>query len=205
MPGRGDIAIFPDLSQAASVGSVTSHTPAAPAVDLTDVDVEIEHRPRRRRPSRSPSTDKARPLGPAGPGRRHCRPPLWGYQQATTLDPVVSGGWTVYPMGVARWRNDRGGDNGGCATAITALGDPGSDGSGAGCRRATSSGRCVGGAADVGAGATGRCPASPGEDCRPVAGDLADGGVRPVLRRGLDPDRCRSSALQGAARIITRN
>ncbi len=74
-----------------------------------------------------------------------------------------------------------------------------------GCRRAPSSGRCVGGAADVGAGATGRCPASLGEDCRPVAGDLADGGVRPVLRLGLDPDRCRSSALHGAARIITRN
>ena len=45
MPGRGDIAIFPDLSQAASVGSVTSHIPAAPAVDLTDVAVEIEHTP----------------------------------------------------------------------------------------------------------------------------------------------------------------
>lgn len=45
MPGRDDIAIFPDLSQAESVGSPTSHPAAAPAVDLTDVAVEIEHTP----------------------------------------------------------------------------------------------------------------------------------------------------------------
>ncbi len=93
MPGRGDIAIFPDLSQAASVGSVTSHTPAAPAVDLTDVAVEIEHRPRRRRPSRSPSTRQ-------GPSARASRTRKASLQAAAV---GVSTGDDPGPRRFRRW------------------------------------------------------------------------------------------------------